>query len=434
MRNQKLIQRKLCRWLASHFLAGAWLMLLACVSHGQEALRLSMAGDVAAGVQQQANASFGYYNLLLGPTAWRFSSGLGLEYNDNVRLESTGGNEGDVIVRPSLNAMMHWPVTLKNSLDISVAAGYSAYLQHSDLSQFFVNPGSGLSFDIYAGDFKINLHDQLAVTEEAYQNPGASGGNRDLVSLQNSAGIRALWDLNKALANVGYDHVDYVSLSQNQGVPDTSSENFYANAGIRVRPQLLLGVEAGGSVITYSQNLPARSESIPDAVQWNAGAFGSTQVSDHISVRADAGYTVYTPDNTATNLVTRDTSGFYLSLSLSHRVNKFLSYTLSAGRSTDLSAYGQAQSYYFVRLDPSWHLFQKYSLSTPLWWQQGTRIYNNQSSGGNYQQIGAGVTVGRALTKKLSASLGYQFVDETADQAGLTYTVNTVDLNFVYQF
>ena len=90
---------------------------------------------------------------------------------------------------------------------------------------------------------------------------------------------------------------------------------------------------------------------------------------------------------------------------------------------------------YYARFTPSWNPFQKYSISTPLWWQQGTQVYGTKSGGGgNYQQIGLGLTVSRKLTQKLSASLGYRFIEETADQAGLAYTENIVDLNFSYQF
>jgi hypothetical protein len=417
------------------WLLPAGLLVSAANGRAQEALRISMSGDLAAAMQQQSASSIGYYNLLLGPTAWRFSSGLGIEYNDNVRLQSSAaGNEGDFILRPSLNVQLHWPVTLKNSLDVSVAAGYSEYFEHPELSQFFINPGSGFAFNVYAGDFRINFHDRVAVTQQAYQNAGVSGGNRDLVSLQNTAGIGALWDLDKAIANVGYDHVNYVSLSQNQGEPDASSENLFINSGVRVRPELLLGVEAGGSVITYNQTSQANMP-IADATQWSMGAFGTAQVSEYISARLDCGYTVYTPESSSASFVATDTSGIYFALSVSHRVNQFFSYTLAAGRNTDLAAYGQAQSYYFVRLTPAWNLFRKYSLSTPLWWQDGTRIYNTRSGGdAHYQQIGAGVTVSRALTRKLSGSLGYQFVEESSDEKSLNYTVNTVDLNFTYQF
>ncbi len=431
MTNHKLIQATF-RPRPSAWLLAAGLLALTGISHGQEALRLSMSGDLAAATQAQADSSIGYYNLLLGPTAWRFGSGLGLEFNDNVRLQDNG--ESDLIIRPSVSTQMHWPLTVKNSLDVVLGAGYSEYLQHQDLSEIYINPGSGLAFNVYAGDFKINLHDRISITEQAYENAGASGANQNLESLQNTAGISTKLDVNQGVANAGYDHANYVSLSQNQGEPDATSENLFANAGLRVRPQLMLGVEAGGSVITYSQTTTASASTTPNAVQWNGGAFGTAQVSDYISVRLDAGYTAYAPENAATNLVTSDTSGYYFSLSLSHRVNRRLSYTLSAGRRTDLAAYGQPQSYFFARVDPVWTVFEKYSVSTPLWWQQGTRIYSTTAGGADYQQIGLGLTVSHNLTQKLSASMSWQFVQETSNQRGFAYTVDIVDLNLMYQF
>jgi len=418
----------------SAVMAGVCLLFLAQVVSGQEALRLSLAGDVAAARQKQANATIGYYNLLLGPTSWRFSSGLGMEFNDNVRLQQHG--ESDVILRPNLNTQLHWPVTEKNSLDLSLGLGYSEYLQHADLSQFFITPGSGVSFDVYAGDFKFNVHDRINITENSYENSGAAN-NRNLVTLQNTAGVGALWDLNKMIVNAGYDHADYSSLSDNQqSQPNSSSENLFINSGVRVRPELLIGLEAGGTVINYDQKTQTNTLQIPNATQWNAGGFASVQVSDYISVRLDGGYTVYTPDSSSTNLVAQNATGLYFTFSLAHRVNRFLNYTLTAGRSTDLSLFGQVQTYYFVRVNPNWTILNKYTLSTPLWWQEGTSVYGTAGGHNNndYDQFGAGITLGRSLSKKLSGSIGYQFVKETSSQAGLNYIVNIVSLNFAYQF
>jgi hypothetical protein len=415
--------------------AGIGLLAMAKNVRGQEALRISQAGDLAAAAQQQANSSIGYYNLLLGPTAWRFSSGLGLEFTDNYNLQQN--KQSDFIIQPSLNTAMHWPVTQKNSLDISVGAGYSEYLEHSDNSQFFITPGSGLSFDVYVGDFKINLHDRVTITEYGYQNPGANGGGQNQVSLQNTIGASTLWDLEKVVVNFGYDHDNSTSLSSGQNTqPDSATENFFANGGVRVRPELLLGLEAGGTIINYSQNNATNALVTPNATQWSVGAFASAKVSEYIDVRLDAGYADYIPDSTSdTNLVTQNASGLYYSLSLSHRVNQHLNYTLSAGRSTDLSAYGQAQTYYFVSLSPNWNFLQKYTVSTPVAWRQGNSIYGTTTSGnGEYNQYQVGLNVGRSLTKKLSATFTYQFVVETSGQANLNYNVNIVGLNFAYQF
>jgi hypothetical protein len=422
------------RWNLFKLVTGVVLLVAAKSAFGQEALRLSQAGDLAAEFQHRANSTLGYYNLLLGPTAWRFSSGLGVEFNDNVRSQPHG--ESDFIFLPRLDTQMHWPVTLNNSLDISLGAGYSQYLQHQDLSQFFITPGSGLSFDVYVGDFKINLHERITITQYSYQNPGVNGGNQNQVNLQNTIGTSALWDLDQVVANFGFDHVNYASLSSGQNSqPDSASENIFVNSGIRVRPELLIGLEAGGTLINYSQNTSTNTFPTPNAVQWSTGAFGSAKISDYMDVRLDAGFTDYIPEHTGTNQVTQNSSGLYFSFSLTHRVSQFMNYNLSAGRSTDLSAYGQAQNYTYVTLNPNWNLFKKYTVSTPVSWRQGTRVNNNATSNGaDYQQLQLGLTVGRSLTQKLSASIGYQFVRETSDSATLNYTINIVSLNLNYRF
>jgi hypothetical protein len=396
---------------------------------GQEALRISTAGDLAAAAQRQAKSSIGYYNLLWGPVAWRFSSGLAVDYNDNVRYQAQN-TQGDFIFRPSVNAQMHWPVTQVNDLNLSVAAGYSDYLQHQDLNQLYISPGSGLSFDIYAGDFVINLHDRISVTENAYQNQSASG-NTTYASLQNTLGANALWDLNKALMMFGYDHGNYLALGSSSWLPDAASENFFLNGGVRLVPEILAGLETGFGLVHYSRSGTASSINAPDATQWNLGAFCTATISDYMDARLDAGYTVFMPDTTSTNFSSAASSGFYLQFLITHRVSRFFNYSLSAGRSMDLQYSGQPYDRYTVRWQPNWNFLRKYTISTPVWWEHGTEIYFQTAS---YNQYGAGIDIRRQLTQKLSGGISCRFVKETSGQRGLNYTDNIISLSFSYQF
>jgi hypothetical protein len=424
--HKTLNQSKSCRWHLMSTAVFCFLVSLAQNVCGQEALRLSLAGDAAARANREATATIGYYNLLLGPVAWRVSSGLGLAYNDNVQLQEKN-QLSDFIFRPNANVHMHWPVTERNSLDVALGVGYSLYLKNQNLNQFNINPGSGVSFDIYTGDFAINLHDRIYISENSYENPGANG-NGNNARLENSAGTRVLWDLNKAVVTIGYEHANYMSLGSSQQQPNGASDNVFVNFGARIRPEILAGVEAGGGLVSYDQSASASS---PNAMQWHAGVFCQAQISEYMSARLDAGYTVLSPDTTSTNVNVGDETGFYFQFSLSHRVNRFLNYTLSAGRSTDFGFYGLAYSHYFARLEPNWNLFRKYQISTPFSWGQGTQTYNKAA---DFDQFSMGINIGRQITKKLSGSISYQFVKETSSQAGLNYMVNIVGLNFSYGF
>jgi hypothetical protein len=415
-------------------MAAVCLLFCAGKAHGQEALQMSLAGDMAAEIQHQQENTIGYYNLLWGPVAWRFSSGLGINYDDNVRLQSQNP-EGDFIFRPNLQTQMHWPVTPKNSLDISMDAGYSLYATHSELNQLYVNPGSGLSFNIYAGDCVINLHDRVLITENAYQNAAAGGGGNS-ERLENTAGTSAFWDLNKLVAKLGYDHANYISLGSGQQVPDATSENWFLNAGVHPLPEITVGLEGGLGLISYDQSQSASSQ--PDATQWNAGAFFKAQISEYIYAQVDAGYTVYSPANNMSGFTNLSSSAnMYFQIMVAHQVNQSIGYALYAGRSTESSFTGQPTDYYFARLEPKWNIFKNYQLSTPLFWEKGTQLANRlygQGGTADYTQYGAGFNVDHHITQKLTGSLGYQFVRESGGQSSLNYTVNIVSLSFSYQF
>src|SRR6266478_7869484 len=68
-------------------------------AQGQEAVRMSIASAEAAEARRKAETSIGYYNLKLGPTGWKFGSGLTIDYNDNVDNRSQN-TDGDFIFRP----------------------------------------------------------------------------------------------------------------------------------------------------------------------------------------------------------------------------------------------------------------------------------------------------------------------------------------------
>jgi len=406
------------------FLALVCLAGFAAPALGQEALRLSLSGDLAAESRQQAQNTIGYYNLLTGPVAWRFSSGLEMEYNSNVGLGQNG--ESDFISSPNLDAQMHWPISLVNSLDLTLGVGYSVYALNSGLDQFYINPGSSLSFNIYAGHWVFNLHDQINISENGYQNPGFSNNGNNSV-LQNDVGADGLWNLNKLLLKIGYDHGNYVQLASALQQLDSASDNFFLQGGARIRPEITAGLETGFGLLQFDQSSSAQ----PDADQWNSGAFCSVQISQYIEGRLDLGYTSYLPAATSTNQATGDFSGYYFQLSVEHRVSKFLNYSFTAGRMTDFALFGQPVNYYFVRLEPNWLVLKDITLSTPFSWEDGTELYNAAAS---FTQYSGGVNITRNLTKKLSGTLSYQFVRENSSSSSLNYTVQIVSLNLLYKF
>jgi hypothetical protein len=413
----------------SHLASNA-LLTLCCLGsavafrlEGQDALRMSIAGADAARVRRQAATTLGYYNISLGPTTWRFTTALGLEYNTNVRY--TGNDQSpDFIFRPELTSELLWPVTDRNALNLNVGIGYSAYVENTDLSRLYIRPGSEVSFDVYTGDFNINFHDRFSIIEETYENPTLAGQG-GYSQLQNVLGVSTLGDLNQLVVRAGYDHVNFSTVSGVQYRPDGQEEVVYASGGYKLAPMLLAGAELGGALLRYE------GADAGGGIQYNAGLFSQWQVSEYIHLRASGGYMLYSPEAGQYTRLTSDYSAYYLDLSIRHRINEYLNYVLNAGRSINFSYWGTSVDSYFVRWSGQWNLIQKISLNTYVDFEQGEQLdfYDER-----YNWMGGGISAGRRLTRKLTGSAGYSGHWRDSNVPSRSYTVHTISLQFRYSF
>jgi hypothetical protein len=409
---------------------GALLVLgLATVASAQEAVRMSMASAEAAEARNRAATSMDNSTLKLGPTAWWFSPGLGLEYNDNVNY-TEDNPESDFIFRPQVNTRLVWPISEKNSINLSVGAGYSAYVQHSELSRSFITPDSELAFDLYISDFWINLHDRFSITENTYQDPTVAATG-DYSQLHNTLGVTTQWDLNKAMLRLNFDHENYSTLSGSQGQPDGESEVLSLAAGYAPKPEMMVGVEVGGALLHYTGG----NISYSDATEWNAGVFYNDQLGEHLRLQSSGGYTVFSPDSTGdlTGTTASDFNGMYGHIALTHQISRHVDYSLNGSRSITTALQGNTIDTYNASLQVNWRIIRKTSLTTSFIYYHGSDL-QFQSQSETFDQYGPQITLGRALTDKLSSTLGYQYYWRDSNEANRSYAVNIVSLNFTYRF
>jgi hypothetical protein len=420
-----------CRYrIGTALLAVGLGFALAAAGRAQEAVRLSLAGAEAAEARRKAASTLGYYNLKLGSTAWNFNAGLGLEANDNIQLESVNP-KSDLIFRPEIDARMVWPLTEQNSLNLALGAGYSAYVRYPQYSRFYVTPGSEVSFDLYIGDFWLNFHDRASILEDSYQDPTVVG-TANFTRLENALGVAATWDLNRIVTRAGYDHVTYLTLqgSQASGAPpDGDSEVFSASTGYRVRSGIVVGVEAGTSLIHYSS--VSLNQTFTDATQWNAGGFCEAQLSKHMAARGSVGYTEFLPEPFGTNQNLKNLSGVYAQLSLTHRLNRFLDYSISGGRTLSSTFYGGTVVLLDARVALNWNILRNITLSTAFAYEHGTQAYSTSEV---FDRYGPSVALARRITSRLSASLGYQYYWRGSDLPNRDYSNNLLRLDVSYRF
>ena len=388
-------------------------------AHGQESVRMSVAGEAAAAARRQAALTPDRYNLRLGPTMWSVSAGLTLEANDNIRFEPTD-EQADLALRPELDARMLWRASDKTSLNLGLGAGYCAYAIHSEFDRFFVAPSSELSLDLYAGDFWFNLHERLSISADSYADPTVFGtGNYS--QLQNTAGLSVNWDLNKALLTVSYDHANYIAVTGGPGLGNGDSDVFALSAGYQLSPTSQVGIQTGGGLIGYGGERPQ----VEQAADWNLGAFLGMQPIQYVNLRASAGYTSYAPQS-GTAVTQSEFTGVYASIEAQHRVNKHLEYGLTAGRSISFGFYAGTIDLYSAVLEGRWHLFQKLSLGTGFEYEHGSQVLVGSET---FDRFGPRLSLERPITAKMSGALRYQYYQRQSNTPGGAYTVNILTLS-----
>jgi len=417
---------------------GGWLLaalLCACAppARAQEALRESLAGEKAAAARKQALENQ-TYNLKAGPVKLSFDTSLSVELNDNVNLSDVDP-QGDLILRPQLGTRLFWPLTEKNALNFSIGLGYAAYMRQTVYDRMFITPDSELAFDLFVRDFRFTFFDRFSYSEDPLGN-GAISGVGNYGGLNNTVGLNVLWDLNKAVLSAGYGHANFVSATSLYDYLNRASEQLFTRASFLLNSTTAAGVEATGSQTAYDLSF------LNDNTGWSAGVFLDWKLSPHLRFAGHVGYVSYDFQTQGIIGSAGNPNTYYFNLALDHTLNRFLSYSLTAGREVQLGTYSDFQEVFSVHLDTSWKIIKDLSLGTGLFYEHGyyppVVVYLGPNPtfffGDTYDRFGAALSLGYRLMKKLDANLGYRLTLKDSAKPNLNYTQNALTLGVTYHF
>ncbi|MEY2484766.1 MAG: hypothetical protein QOG67_2905 [Verrucomicrobiota bacterium] len=391
----------------------------------QDAVRPSLAGEAASEARQQ-DINRLPYNLLLGPVRFRVSATVGVEYNDNINLAEVN-KQDDVIFRPQINLNAIWPITQINTLTLDLGVGYALYVDHSNANTngVLISPGSQLAFDIFIGDFRINIHDRPSLQ----QDPIAEAALSNVVDygrFENTGGVSVLWDLNKAILTLGYDHYTYVSTTSAFDYLNRNAEELSGTIQVAATGTTGVGLESYAVFNYYNQNV------LNDSTDYAIGAFIETQLTTNLKLRVAGGYQAINFDHTGIVADFSDLSDYYANVLISHRLNNSIRQTLSAGHESQLGVNSNFITLNYIRHTVSWNIIRNTLLSTELFYEDA------DDSGGfideHLHRYGGALTIGYQLTPHVTLGLRYQYTQKDSDVALRDYRQNRVSLDGTYSF
>jgi hypothetical protein len=442
-----------------HFVKSILLFIGAMLSAGvslnaQDAIRPSLAGQDAYEGRQE-DISRIPYNLLLGPVRFRVGASVGVEYNDNINYAEVN-TQDDVIITPNLTLDMLWPITQLNTLRLDLGLGYSFYLDHSEDNTDFllVAPKSQIAFDIFIGDFRINLHDKMLLQQDPVQE-GALSNVVDYGRFENTAGLSVLWDLNKLLLQVGYDHYNFIATNSDFDYLNRNAEMVGGSAAFIVNPTITVGVEGNAVWTRYDNNDSSNVGQLNDSEDYSVGGFVEASITNNLKVRAAGGYQWINFDQ---NFVTfffgpfalnfpdhKDLADYYVNGLISHRINAQISQTLSAGHENQLGINSNYITLNYVRHAVSWNILRNTLLTTEFFFEDAEEsggevganpftIATGQRAGEHFQRLGGAVTLGYQLTPHVTLGLRYQGTTKDSDVFLRDYNQNRVSVDGTYSF
>ena len=382
--------------------------------NGKAQPRESLAGEAAAkALKESLEAEQQQYNLRYGPVNLQTGAKLTFGYTDNV-FYSDKNRRDDLLINPEVQLAALCQVSELNKLRLSLGIGYEYYVKNSGLNGDapLINPESELVFLIFAGDFRIKLHEKFLYQESLFFN--SIPGSHDLFfnfndvgrfgRWDNLAGFNVDWDLDKLILSASFDHEDFVSTTARFDYLDRSSEWLTASGTFLIGDKAKTGVEAQASLHDYG-----KESVLSDNWRARVGPFVEVKPQEKISLRAGVGYDTAQYEATAED---SDFDTYYAYGSVSQETRLF-THSLTAGREHSLGDNANNLRTTYVR----------YSISSPVvnHVELGANASVNfaEEFGGAFKEdftyYVAGFRAGYQFHKYWHADLGYEFLLKNSD-------------------
>ncbi len=369
-------------------------------------------------------------NFSIGPVDFQLGLGTYVEYDDNV-LRSGTDEISDFVVGGLLDINAGWQITRTSRLDLELGIGLERYLDHHDEVSttgddvdLFITPNSVLSFDFFAGDVLVNLHDRLSI-DNRRQDSFQLDDQDVFGSIENEAGISILWPINKRVdLAAGYDFFIARSLSEDYEFIDRDAHEFFLSPSYSPRQTWRVGVESGLSLVDYEEDVQNDVDSI------FVGAFLDTPISHYTSVRVAGGYQSLDYASGGVNGDVEDYSGAYGNIAISNQLNSEFRHTLTAGRETGLGVLSNFTIIDYVRYGFTIEPEDGSSFSAGV-------FYENENDSDailseDLTRTGVDAYYRRLLTRYLGVGLGGSYSQIDSDVSGRSYDQWTASADLSY--
>lgn len=391
--------------------------------------RMSLAGEYAyRSLRRDDTHTLDHALTAVGPVQIALGAGLSMEYNDNINLSATDPI-GDLIAHPRVMMDLAWQITRTNNLTVRLDVGYDYYFGHveSRRSAIFLNPDTVIEFNIFFGDFRLQIYDKPIIQNDPSGDPTVS----DVVNFnifQNALGASLLWDGNDILLNVGVQRQDSISFDSEFNDNDSYGYMVYAAAFLRPDPLYQIGTRLSSTYTIYTAG--GRGDTRSSL----AGLIFQANLSPYTSIYAEGGLQFIE--------VSASSNGFhdgynkvqpYYEVTIDNRLNRYITQYLAVSK-ISAPTFGS-------ELDDSLNIYYginyQYNKRISFGIFGGCLLGSDVGSGGqeyDYTRFEVGLRVNYQWLKDWNWFVDYRHLNQVSSNANTAYTQNRISIGFQMMF
>ncbi|MGO8763551.1 MAG: hypothetical protein ACLQSR_00265 [Limisphaerales bacterium] len=405
-----------------------------CLAKGQEALlsETSLENAIAA----QSNPTFVPPDRPhLGPVQLTLGAYAGVAYDDNVN-ESQTDVESDVISRGGVNLGFNWPATDHSQLQFGTSVGYLHYLKETANNGLEITPDSALTYALSVDDVIFTFYDQFSYSRQVKTEP-ALANVATLPQFANTIGAQAEWDPGKWTFQASYGRSINFSDSSNDYL-NSSSDNFFGQAGWRFAESTQAGIQASASQTSYQVSSQGNTAS------YSVGGYLQWQILSSLHLTLSGGPAISTFSSPSTAGGNSTLNSYYVSLAVSQQLTDFISQSLQINHSVQ-PGINQGSGYveqFTTGYSANWQLTRRINVGVSGSYVDGQQPFVEGYLFGifpietieQYQEYSGGLQASWQFTDHLEGSLSYTHSLRNSNLADRDYSDNNVSFQLNYAF
>lgn len=381
------------------------------------------------------------YNLRLGPVFVDIIGTFGIEYNDNINTSEVDPIS-DVILQPGVSLGFKWQVNENTEVDLNLGLEYWHYLTESQLNtfdnSFGLTPNTELSFRLLVGDVAFRVYDRLQYSFDSADSvvvDPATGAVIDsdpaaFTRFRNVLGLQTEWFIRETIFSAQLSREDIYSPDDIFSYVNRHENKIALNVEHPLAANFLVGVGTSYAMVDFDEEVNN------DGTIFTFGPYFDWKITELIGLYAGIAFNDWDYDKGALTDKFGDKSqlqDYTWMVRLSHVANAVFNHQVEWYRSVSVSNTANFNIVDGIRYTAIYELTPRVRLNGAVGYEE------SESSGGllvdnDFGRWIAGISTELVLGPRLTAEVGYRYIDKDSNAAFQSYEQNQFRIFFKYDF